>query len=146
MKALFKAGFANQPTSERRHDGLTLKRAYITAMIHCAPPQNKPKTIELNRCRPFLIKEIKSLKKVKAVLALGLVAFNGYLKTLNEINLLSKGTSYKFSHGLSYDLGPSLPRLFASYHPSRQNTQTGRLTEKMFNHVFKNIKNFLDEG
>jgi len=143
-KALHKTGFANQPTSTRRHDGFSLKRTYITALIHCAPPKNKPQRIEITRCRPFLIQELEWLKQVKAVLALGQLAFTGYLDTLKKIKMFSNQPRLKFAHGSFYDLDPILPRLFASYHPSRQNTQTGRLTETMFHHVFKSIKKYLD--
>lgn len=142
--ALHKAGFANQPTSTRRHDGLSLKKAYITALIHCAPPKNKPQPIEITRCRPFLIQELEWLKQVKAVLVLGQLAFTGYLETIKEIKMVSIQPRPKFAHGASYDLDPTLPRLFASYHPSRQNTQTRRLTGPMFHSVFQSIIKYLD--
>jgi uracil-DNA glycosylase family 4 len=145
FRALHKAGFANQPLSIHRDDGLTLQGTYITAILHCAPPDNKPKPVEIKRCRPYLMEEIRLLKQVKVVLALGRIAFEGYLTTLKEMELLPTKPTLDFAHGRSYDLGPSLPSLFASYHPSRQNTQTGRLTEAMFDNLFRKINTVLRE-
>ncbi len=139
-RALYKAGFANQPTSSYRGDGLKLFRAYVTAVLHCAPPENKPKREELDNCRGYLEKELTLLPKLKAVLALGKTAFEVYLMVLKNKGYIGFRTPYPFFHGALYDFSPPLPTLFASYHPSRQNTQTKRLTEEMFLEVFDGIK------
>jgi len=137
--ALHRSGFANQPTSTHRDDGLQLKEAYITAALHCAPPDNRPKRAELNRCRDYLVRELRVLTRVRAVLALGGIAFDEYLKTLLLMKALSSRRGLVFRHGAVYPLGHGLPMLFAAYHPSQQNTQTGRLTAAMFDHVLANI-------
>lgn len=141
--ALYRAGFANQPTSIHRDDGLQLKDAYITAVLHCAPPGNKPKSVELNRCREYLIRELQALTHVRAVLALGRIAFDEYLKTLRRMGRLPVRPVLRFEHGGSYILPGPQPLLFAAYHPSQQNTQTGRLTAAMFDHVLVNIQHTL---
>ena len=141
-KILYEVGLCNKPNAVGLNDGLVLKNCYITAMGRCAPPQNKPTPKELENCFPYFVEEIKLLKNLKVVVALGKIAFDGYLKWL-----LSVGTCYdksrlrkkdfKFSHGAIYK-SKNLPHiLIASYHPSRQNTQTGKLTTKMFRQIFK---------
>lgn len=127
FRALHKAGFANQPTWQRRDDGLKLLDCYITAAIHCAPPANKPLPKEIANCNGFLREELEKLKNVKVVVALGRIAFTTYLRTRGVKPLP------EFGHGQVYDFEP---RLIASFHPSRQNTNTGKLTEKMFDEVF----------
>jgi len=155
FRALHKAGFANQPTSRNREDGLSLRDAYITAVVHCAPPDNKPLPIEIENCREYLRQELMTLTKVKAVLVFGKIALDGYRTALHETaGILLPAGRTPFIHGARYDLeseirrtgsiGP-LPHLFISYHPSRQNTQTGRLTEAMFDSVFEKIRTYLDE-
>jgi len=141
--ALHRAGFADQPMSIHRDDGLRLNGAYITAVLHCAPPANKPKPIELNRCRDFLVRELRVLTRVKAVLALGKIAFDEYLRTLTIMERLASRRGLAFRHGAAYPLGDGLPTLFAAYHPSQQNTQTGRLTASMFDRVLTEIKSGL---
>jgi len=138
--ALHRAGFANQPVSTHRDDGLELKDAYITAALHCAPPNNKPGPVELARCRDYLIRELRALAQVRAVLALGRIAFDEYLKTLLVMKRLPSRRGLAFRHGAAHPLGDGLPTLFAAYHPSQQNTQTGRLTVAMFDHVLADIK------
>jgi uracil-DNA glycosylase family 4 len=138
--ALHRAGFASQPASTHREDGLRLKDVYITAVLHCAPPGNKPKPIELDRCRDYLVRELRVLAQVRAVLALGKIAFDEYLKTLAIMKRLPKRRGLMFRHGAAYPLGEGLPTLFAAYHPSQQNTQTGRLTAAMMDHVLADIK------
>jgi len=138
--ALHRAGFANQPTSTGRDDGLRLKGAYITAALHCAPPGNTPKPAELDRCRGYLIRELQTLQRVRAVLALGKIAFDEYLKTLRRMGRLPTRPRLSFEHGGSYILPGPHPLLFAAYHPSQQNTQTGRLTAAMFDQVLWTIK------
>ncbi len=142
-RALFEAGFATQPTSRDRDDGLKLRRCYITAAIRCAPPQNKPRPEELRNCRPYLEKELNLLKRVRAVLALGRIAFDTTLRLISRRISLPPLSSFRFKHGASYALADGLPRLFASYHPSQQNTQTGRLTPEMMREVLEDIRRFL---
>jgi uracil-DNA glycosylase family 4 len=122
---LHETGFATQPTSASRDDGLQLVDAYITASAHCAPPDNKPATEELRNCRPYLEHELSLLKNVRVVVALGRVAFDTYLAIAGERRL--------FAHGAVHDTAPTL---ISSYHPSQQNTSTGRLTRDMFLDVF----------
>jgi uracil-DNA glycosylase family 4 len=139
-RALYEAGWANQPLSCDRNDGLRLRGCYVTAVVRCAPPANKPRPDEIRNCRYWLQDELKLLPRVRAVLALGRIAFEGYLKAID----LPRGQSkFVFSHGASYHLPEGLPRLFASYHPSQQNTQTGRLTPEMMARVFGDIRQFL---
>ncbi len=140
--ALHRAGFANQPMSEQRGDGLVLYDTFITAVGRCVPPKNRPKAAELNNCRPFLAREFDLLPNLDIVLALGGVAFKGVLKMLRERGV--DVPRLKFAHGLSHTL-PSLSlTLMASYHPSRQNTQTGRLTIEMFDAVFQQIRELME--
>jgi uracil-DNA glycosylase len=146
-KALHRAGFANQPASIHRGDGLAIKNAYVTASLRCAPPANKPLPSELRNCRPYLEREL-ALLRPRAVLALGKIAFDAYLKLLKDRGVIEKRAAYKFRHGASYQLpcGPEAlgPKLFASYHPSQQNTFTGKLTEAMFFRLLRQIHQFLD--
>jgi len=131
MRALHESGFANQPTSENKEDGLKLKSAYITAIVRCAPPENKPANQEIANCSCYLAEELKILKNVKVVLTLGVLAFNTYTSMLNVNGL-------KFKHNASYQLSDKT--LIASYHPSRQNTQTGKLTWNAWVEVFRKIR------
>jgi len=128
-RALFETGFASQPTSISRDDGLTLSGAYISASAHCAPPDNKPSREELNNCRPYLERELKLLKNLRVVVALGRIAFDTYLSIVNE--------RAKFGHNAVHRLSPIL---IASYHPSQQNTSTGKLTAKMLREVFEQAR------
>jgi len=145
-RALHEAGFANQPASVRRGDGLELHNCYITAALRCAPPANKPLLRELLNCRPYLLRELELLPRLRAVLALGKIGFDAYLRAVREGRDLPPLSAFRFAHGASYDLADGLPRLFASYHPSQQNTQTGRLTPAMFREVFRDIRAFLARG
>ncbi|MGC9358473.1 MAG: uracil-DNA glycosylase family protein, partial [Anaerolineae bacterium] len=142
--ALHRAGFANQPTSKHRGDGLTLNDAYITAVGRCAPPKNRPTRQELRNCRAFLIRELELLDKVEVVLALGRIAFDEYRRTLGDLD--HDLPRLDFTHGACYHLGDDLPALVVSYHPSRQNTQTGRLTLEMFDAVFDTVRALLEGG
>jgi uracil-DNA glycosylase len=139
MSGLHEFGFANQPTSVRSDDGLALKDAFVLAVVRCAPPDNKPLPDEIKNCRSFLIREARLLKRVRAVLALGRIAMDGYLNAFPEERLASGKIIFK--HGAQYQLNGK--RLFVSYHPSRQNTQTGRLTPQMFAEVIGSIKKYL---
>jgi uracil-DNA glycosylase family 4 len=139
---LHRAGFANQPHSKSADDGLVLKDALISAAIRCAPPDNKPLPEEIRNCVPYLEQELE-LTRPRAILALGGIALNTYLNLLKRQGLITSLAAYRFAHGASFILPQGLPRLFAAYHPSQQNTQTGRLTPAMFARVLRQIKNFL---
>lgn len=141
--ALHKAGFANQATSERREDGLRLKNAYIAATIRCAPPANKPLPSEVANCRSYLIGELEILRP-RAVLALGKIAWDAYLEILKQRGLIASRAAFSFGHGAEMDLPGDGARLFGVYHPSQQNTQTGRVTAAMYAQVLRHIRRFLD--
>ena len=140
--ALHRTGFANQPTSVSRDDGLKLCNAYIGVTVRCAPPANKPLPAEFANCRPYLETEL-SILKPKAVLVLGGMALRAYLQILKDKDLISRIAAYPFAHGAMYHLPRDLPRIFASYHPSQQNTFTGRLTPAMLTRVLRNIRRYL---
>jgi len=142
IQALFQAGFASQPTSVHREDGLELRRAFMTAVARCAPPGNRPTPQELAACRPFLERELQLLEGIRVVLALGQVAFQGYLQLLKQRGIDVRGLA--FGHGVAHRFPPPLPWLVASYHPSRQNTQTGRLTPQMMSEVLDRVRELLD--
>jgi len=135
--ALHRAGFASQPAATSRDDGLALHDTFITAVGRCVPPKNKPTSQELANCRPFLARELALLHNARVVLALGRIAFDGILLLLREQGLDVPALS--FAHGATYPLPDPWPTLVVSYHPSRQNTQTGRLTTAMFDGVFEQI-------
>jgi uracil-DNA glycosylase len=139
---LYRAGFANQPTAVLREDDLKLINAYIGAVARCAPPDNKPTLDEINNCLPYLEAELDLLKP-RAILALGHIAWTHYLRGLVHRKLIKRVGEYKFSHGANYQLPSGLPRLFGSYHPSQQNTSTGRLTPTMLADVLQSIRRFL---
>src|SRR5437660_2659276 len=141
---LYETGFANQPTATALDDGLEMKDLYITAAVRCAPPDNKPSLQELAECSHFLDREIAGLEKVKVVVALGKIGFDAYLNYLKRCGLLPSKQGYLFQHGASYGL-PEGKVLLASYHPSNQNTQTGKLTRQMFVEVFKEAARIADE-
>ena len=141
MAALHRFGYANKPTSDSVHDGLQLRDAYMTAIVRCAPPKNKPKPNEIANCKRYWTQELKFLRNVRVVLALGRVAFDTYVRFLKEQGTETKG--FRFHHAAFYTLPNPLPALCASYHPSRQNTQTGKLTVRMFAKVFREIRKFL---
>ena len=133
---LHSTGFASQPKGTHRGDGLRLKDAYITAAVRCAPPANKPLPSEIANCSHFLDRELACLKDVRVVVALGRIGFDAYLSHLKRQGLLTKKSQYAFGHGVSYQM-PDGRILLVSYHPSNQNTQTGKLTEKMFRKIFQ---------
>ncbi len=139
--ALYRAGFANQPTASHRGDGLELRDVFITAVVRCVPPKNKPTAQEIATCLPYMGREMDLLPRLRVIVALGRIAFDGTLRLLrqrgHEIPRLS------FAHGRVYELGEGLPYLVASYHPSRQNTQTGRLTQEMFDRVWQTVRALL---
>jgi len=141
-RALYRAGFANQPGSTRRDDGLKLKDVYIAAAVRCAPPANKPLPSELSNCRPYFEAELRLIRP-RVILALGSIAMRAYLGTIKEGGEIESFSAFPFRHGASYRLPGELPRLFASYHPSQQNTFTGKLTEAMLVRVLRDIQKFL---
>lgn len=133
---LHEVGFASQPTALDREDGLTLKDAYITAAVRCAPPDNKPLPEEITKCAPFLDRELAALRNLKIVVALGRIGFEAYLNFARRQRQIKSKKEYVFGHGAKYAM-PDGKILLASYHPSNQNTQTGKLTRKMFLDVFR---------
>lgn len=143
MAAMHRAGFANKPDSVSRDDGLILSDAYITAVVRCAPPDNKPSPQETERCLDHLVRELDLLPRIRGVLCLGRFAYDGYLKALERKGHSLSRVSIPFAHCADHALPAPLPRLFASYHPSQQNTQTGRLTAAMMDNVFERIRSFL---
>lgn len=169
--ALHRAGFASQPTSRQREDGLTLTDAFITAVARCAPPENRPTPEEMVNCRPFLLREWALLERVKVMVALGQIAFEHSLRLLRQHGFEVEAKAQveaeknqtidpglrpaspvsrplKFGHGQSYLFSVANPgeqkHLLASYHPSRQNTQTGRLTQAMLDEVFAKVRLLLE--
>ena len=140
---LYETGFSNQPNATDRDDGLKLKDLYITAAVRCAPPDNKPLPQELANCATYLDREIHVLRRVKVVIALGKIGFDAYLNFLKRRGLLKSRRDYIFRHGASYQM-PDGKTLLASYHPSNQNTQTGKLTRPMFISIFKEAAQLAD--
>jgi uracil-DNA glycosylase len=141
---LYETGFANQPTAADRNDGLKLNNLYITAAVRCAPPDNKPTPQELAECTYFLDRELAGLERVKVIVALGKIGFDAYLNYLKRRKELSNKQGYIFKHAAGYRL-PDGKMLLASYHPSNQNTQTGKLTRAMFVEIFKEAARLADE-
>lgn len=139
--ALHRAGFANQPHSSARGDGLTLHDMYITASGRCAPPDNKPSRAELDACQPFLERELELIQP-KVIVVLGRIAFERVVRIYS-----ARSNGWKFAHGATFDLRPSTnfpsATLLCSYHPSQQNTLTGKLTVKMFDEIWKKAKTLL---
>jgi uracil-DNA glycosylase len=134
FKALYRAHFASQPVSLSQEDGLQLNDLLISAVCRCVPPDNKPSRSEIINCLPYLVQEIELMAKLQGFVALGRIAFDNLLGIYR-----SKGanvTGFEFKHGRIYQLGKGLPWVVASYHPSQQNTQTGRLTVEMFDLVW----------
>jgi uracil-DNA glycosylase family 4 len=132
--ALHRAGFANQPTSVARNDGLALTDAYVSTIVRCAPPDNKPDPKERDRCLPFFVRELELLTRVRAIIALGAFAWDGILRATRERGHAPPRPRPAFGHGATARIGPYA--LFGSYHVSQQNTFTGRLTEPMLDAVF----------
>jgi len=135
-RAMHKAGFASMPTSRSKDDGLVLEDAYITAAVRCAPPGNKPLPSELQNCSQYLVSELQLLRSVKVVLALGRIGFDAYCRATGVRGLA-------FGHGARYDINGRV--LLASYHPSRQNTNTGKLTWEMWMKIFSTAKAILND-
>ena len=140
---LHEAGFASQPTATDQNDGLVLHDLYITAAARCAPPDNKPLPEELANCAPFLERELEGLKNLRVIVALGRIGFEAYLNYLVRRKLIVSKREYEFRHGAEYALLEGRI-LLASYHPSNQNTQTGKLTKDMFQKIFKRARELAD--
>jgi uracil-DNA glycosylase family 4 len=144
-QALYETGFASQPGSISRDDGLQLRDAYVTAAVRCAPPDNKPSPEEIRNCREYLDRELELLPDLRVVVALGRVAFDAYLSVLLERGLIPRRSAFRFGHGQEHQTGPGQPLLIGSYHPSQQNTSTGRLTRDMLHQVFLRARQHLAE-
>lgn len=141
---LHKFSFANQPTSTNRNDGLILKNCYITAALRCVPPQNKPTTEEKINCFPYLVQEIDILENIQVVVALGKIGFDAVLNAFKVIDGTNFSKRPQFGHGVEVKMNERIT-LIASYHPSQQNTFTGKLTESMFYAIFKRARDLIYE-
>jgi uracil-DNA glycosylase family 4 len=144
FRALHTAGFADVPVSVHRRDALKLNGCYITATCRCAPPQNKPTHREIANCRPFLLREIRLLSRVRVVVGLGKTGFDAALNAFREAGLISWKRRPAFGHGATYSIGPFT--FIASYHPSQQNTFTGKLTQRMLDRVFATAQRLLADS
>jgi uracil-DNA glycosylase family 4 len=144
-RAMHQAGFANQPTATHDGDGLALNDVVITAAGHCAPPANKPTTEELANCAPFLDETFDLLNDLRVVVCLGRIGFDAVLKLYQRRGWIDKRSHYRFAHGARHDI-PDTPAVVCSYHPSQQNTFTGRLTQEMLLSVFETAKEIVAEG
>lgn len=139
---LHETGFASQPHSVSRGDGMQLRDAWISAVVRCAPPDNAPKRTELKNCAPYLDQEISLLPNLKVVVCLGRIAFEGYLDHMARAHESGRKPKFKFAHGAEYAL-PGGRHLIASFHPSLQNTNTGKLTRSMFVQIFDRVRSLL---
>ncbi len=136
---LHAAGFASQPVAHSRADGMQLRDLWITSVVRCAPPGNKPLPAELKNCAPYLDEEIAGLHQLRVIVCLGKIAFDGYLAHLLRMRKISSRKGFVFRHGAEYEI-PGGHHLLASFHPSLQNTNTGRLTKEMFRDIFERAK------
>ena len=142
-KIMYETGFASQPSSISRDDGLTLIDAYISAAVRCAPPDNKPVPEEIRNCRPYLERELELLRDVRVVVALCKLAFDAYLTIMRDQGKIARRADFVFAHDREHHTGPGQPTLISSYHPSQQNTSTGKLTAQMFRAVFERASRLL---
>ncbi len=142
--SLYRTGFANQPTSVARDDGLELTGAYIAAAVRCAPPANKPTPQERDNCLPYLVREVALLESVRVIVALGSFAWDATLRMLAALDLALPRPRPKFGHGVSAEIGRFM--LLGCFHPSQQNTFTGKLTEPMIDGVFERARELADRG
>ncbi len=142
-RALYAAGFASQPEAISREDGLTLRDAYITASAHCAPPDNKPLPEEFANCRPYLERELDLLSNVRVVVALGKIGFDTYLGILKDRGVIRSRAAFPFGHDTLHRIGEGQRMLLSCYHPSQQNTSTGKLTQVMLNAVFRRARKLI---
>jgi uracil-DNA glycosylase family 4 len=141
--SLFRARFANQGVSMSRDDGLSIKDVFISAICRCAPPSNKPTLQEILNCRLYMKKEIELLNGLQGFVALGHLAFDSLIKIYSEIYSVNVGKDVSFCHGAFYQFENKAPWLLTSYHPSQQNTQTGKLTTKMFDSIWNSVRKLL---
>lgn len=139
--ALYRAGFANQPTSISRDDGLRLTDVYVAAAARCAPPDNKPTHEELDLCRPYLIRELQLLEHAQVIVALGQIAFDAALRTLAGAGQVLSTPKPKFAHGATFATGPYA--LLSCYHPSQRNTSTGLVTPGMYDRLLEQVQRLL---
>lgn len=139
-RALYETGFASQPHSVSRDDGMKLTDAYIAAAVRCAPPDNKPNPEEFRNCRPYLERELDVLKRLRVVVALGRIAFDTYLGILRDRGIIRSRAAFRFGHDVEHRIAPDAPVLVSSYHPSQQNTSTGKLTADMLRNVFERAR------
>ena len=142
---LYETGFASQPMAISRDDGMQLRDAYITAAVRCAPPGNKPTPEEIANCAHFLDAEVSLLKNLKVVVALGKIGFDAYLNHLRRTGVIRSRAPYEFAHGVEYEL-PNAIVLLGTYHPSMQNTNTGKLSKEMFRRIFERAKALANRG
>jgi uracil-DNA glycosylase family 4 len=142
-RALYQTGFASQPESVSRNDGMKLTGAYIAAAVRCAPPDNKPNPDEFRNCRPYLEREIDLLKDLRVVVALGKIAFDAYLGILRDRGVIRSRAAFLFAHNREHQIAEGQPILISSYHPSQQNTSTGKLTATMLRDVFERARTLL---
>jgi uracil-DNA glycosylase len=140
FRALWQTGFASQASSTHAGDGLVLTDAYISASVRCAPPDNKPLPDEIRACRSYLERELDLMPDLRVVMALGKIAFDGYLAILRSRGVPIAARDFPFGHRREYVVQPRGPVLIASYHPSQQNTSTGKLTAEMLRQVFERAK------
>lgn len=145
--ALYRAGFASQPGATSRDDGLQLNDTFITAALRCAPPQNKPTPHELRNCFPYLLQEFDALRRLRVMIGLGSIGFTAILRVLKERDFALRPAKLAFAHGaeLTATDGRRAITVIASYHPSRQNTNTGKLTVPMFDAIFSRATQILNE-
>ena len=141
-RALYETGFASQPESISREDGMKLTGAYISAAVRCAPPNNKPAPQEFRNCREYLERELDLLTRLRVVVALGKIAFDAYLGILRDRGIIRSRSAFVFAHDREHVIANS-PVLISSYHPSQQNTQTGKLTAKMLHAVFARARRLI---
>jgi uracil-DNA glycosylase family 4 len=141
---LYEAGFASQPNSVSRNDGMTLHDAWISAVVRCAPPGNKPLPAEIENCAPYLDEEIAALSQLRVVVCLGKIAFDGYVAHLIRRGVIPRRGSLHFAHGAEFETAGRY--LLATYHPSLQNTNTGKLTAPMFLKIFQRARALASAG
>ena len=143
-RTLYETGFASQPESRSRDDGMKLSGAYITAAVRCAPPDNKPALDEFRNCRSYLERELDLLRGLRVVVALGRIAFDTYLTILRKRGIIRSRAAFPFGHNVEHRVAPGMPVLLSSYHPSQQNTSTGKLTAAMLFQVFERARQLTD--
>ena len=145
-RALFETGFASQPESVSRDDGMKVRDVYIAAAVRCAPPDNKPNPDEFRNCRPYLERELDLLKRLRVVVALGRIAFDSYLGILRDRRVIRSRAAFAFGHNVEHTIAPGQPILLSSYHPSQQNTSTGKLTAEMLHDVFARARAIIERS